>query len=547
SIQETGLNIQALLKQRTGQSTVPNIFIQQHHIGGCSDLKEAYATGLLWEYLNNIFITDYDFDMMVIGGGSGGLAAAKEAAKFGKKVAICDFIVPTPKGTTWGLGGTCVNVGCIPKKLMHRAALIGETLNEAANFGWNLENSANHDWSSMVGSVQNYIKSLNWGYKKALRKQGITYFNSYASFDSNHKVMLRDGKTDGARTINSKNFILAMGCRPQYLDIPGAQEFCITSDDLFSLPHNPGRTLIVGASYIALECAGFLHGLGLKCSVMVRSILLRGFDRSIASKIGEHMEEIGIDFIRECVPTEIKLLKEGTPPLLLVKGIFANKTIYEGEFNTVILAIGREARIFNMGLQKVSVDVNPVNGKIITNEYDQTTNRTIFAIGDIVVGMPELTPVAIKAGILLAQRLYGKKTAILDRLCIPTTVFTPLEYGCVGLSEELAAEKYETISVFHRLFQPLENTLSGLNKNKCYAKLVCHVQEEVHRVVGLHVLSPNAGEICQGFALAVKLGATKDDFDMLIGIHPTCAEVKLFLSIFFIFLKIFIDNILTVC
>jgi len=194
----------------------------------------------------------------------------QEAAKLGRKVAVCDFVKPTPIGTTWGLGGTCVNVGCIPKKLMHQAALLGTACSDASSYGWKLPEEKSHDWGQMVEGIQNYISSLNWGYRVALRDAKVTYLNEFAHFLDAHTIKTV-GKKGKEQTITSKDFIVAVGGRPKYPDFPGSKEFCITSDDLFSLSYNPGKTLCIGASYIALECAGFLSGLGIETEVMVRN------------------------------------------------------------------------------------------------------------------------------------------------------------------------------------------------------------------------------------------------------------------------------------
>ena len=254
----------------------------------------------------------YDYDLIVIGGGSGGLAASKEAARLGKKVAVCDFVVPSPAGTSWGLGGTCVNVGCIPKKLMHQAALLGEAVQDAKSFGWEVEKKeVKHNWTKMVEEIQSHIGGLNWGYRVALREKEVTYLNEFAEFIDEHKLKTVN-KKGKEKEITADKFIIATGGRPKYPDIPGVENG-ISSDDLFSLPHNPGKTLLVGASYIALECAGFLAALGCDTTVMVRSILLRGFDQQMAVKIGDYMEEHGVNMIRECVPSSIERIEEGAP------------------------------------------------------------------------------------------------------------------------------------------------------------------------------------------------------------------------------------------
>ncbi len=266
----------------------------------------------------------YDYDVVVIGGGSGGLAASKEAARLNRKVAVCDFVVPSPPGTTWGLGGTCVNVGCIPKKLMHQASILAESRKDSEAFGFPSAGSNAVDWGTMVQNVQDHIGSLNWGYRVALRDKQVKYLNEYASFVDKHtlKTVNKKGKEN---KITSRYFVVATGGRPRYPDIPGAKELGITSDDIFSLPYNPGKTLLVGASYISLETAGFLHGVGIRATVMVRSILLRGFDQQCAERIGEFMEGQGVDFIRGCVPTALERVEEGKPGKIKVTGGVRNR------------------------------------------------------------------------------------------------------------------------------------------------------------------------------------------------------------------------------
>uniref|UniRef100_A0A673TQZ5 Thioredoxin reductase 1, cytoplasmic n=1 Tax=Suricata suricatta TaxID=37032 RepID=A0A673TQZ5_SURSU len=495
----------------------------------------AYQEGRLQKLLKMNGSEDlpesYDYDLIIVGGGSGGLAAAKEAAKYNKKILVLDFVTPTPRGTRWGLGGTCVNVGCIPKKLMHQAALLGQAVQDSRNYGWKIEESVKHDWDKMTEAVQNYIGSLNWGYRVSLREKKVTYENAYGQFVGPHRIKATSKGREKIYT--AEKFLIATGERPRYLGIPGDKEFCISSDDLFSLPYCPGKTLVVGASYVALECAGFLAGIGLDVTVMVRSILLRGFDQDMANKIGDHMEEHGIKFIKQFVPIKVEQIKAGTPGRLRVvaQSTSGEETI-EREYNTVLLAIGRDACTRNIGLETVGVKINEKNGKIPVTDEEQTNVPYIYAIGDILEGKLELTPVAIQAGRLLAQRLYAGSTVKCDYENVPTTVFTPLEYGSCGLSEEKAVEKFgeENIEVYHSYFWPLEWTIPSRDNNKCYAKIICNIKDN-ERVVGFHVLGPNAGEVTQGFAAALKCGLTKQQLDSTIGIHPVCAEVFTTLSV----------------
>ncbi|RVE72410.1 hypothetical protein OJAV_G00042770 [Oryzias javanicus] len=501
---EEGTNYQEMLLEMTGQRTVPNVFINKKHVGGCDKTMQAHKDGSLQQLLggqaqDNQDDQTYDYDLIVIGGGSGGLACSKEAANLGKKVMVLDFVEPTPKGTTWGLGGTCVNVGCIPKKLMHQTAMLGTAMEDARKFGWEFDENVKHNWETMKTAVNNYIGSLNWGYRVALKDKNVNYVNAYAEFLEPHKIKATN-KRKKETFYTAAKFVLATGERPRYLDIPGDREYCITSDDLFSLPYCPGKTLVIGASYVALECGGFLAGLGLDVTIM---------------------------FIRKFVPVKIEELEAGSPGRLKVTAKSTETDeIIEGEYNTVLIAVGRNACTDKIGLDKAGVRVNPKNGKIPVNDEEQTNVPHIYAIGDILEGKWELTPVAIQAGKLLARRLYGKSTLKCDYINVPTTVFTPMEYGSCGLPEERAVELYglENIEVYHSLFWPLEFTVPNRDNNKCYSKIICNKLDN-ERVIGFHYLGPNAGEVTQGFGAAMKCGITKDQLDGTIGIHPTCAEV----------------------
>lgn len=462
----------------------------------------------------------------VIGGGSGGLACSKRAASHGKKVAVCDFVKPSPPGTTWGLGGTCVNVGCIPKKLMHAAALHGEGMADAASFGWEVP-QRKHNWEVMVENVQAHVKSLNFGYRSDLMSNSVKYYNAYATFLDPHTLLAVDKKGKETK-ITADTVVIATGGRPRYPDIPGAMEHCITSDDVFSMKMPPGRTLVIGASYVALECAGFINGLGFDTTVMMRSIPLRGFDQQMAGICKAYMQEHGVKFVDGAVPTAVEKLPSGAKK---VSWKHSDGTEASAEFDTVLLGIGRDVCTSGIGLDKAGVVLSK-SGKIPVVD-EQTNVPHIFAIGDVIDGealnppsaTTELTPVAIQAGKLLADRLYGGKTAKMDYTNVPTTVFTPLEYGAIGLPEEEAIKVYgeDNIEVYHSYFKPLEWTLPHRGDNSCYAKIICNKLDN-ERVVGFHICGPNAGEVTQGFAVAMKCGATKADFDNTIGIHPTVAE-----------------------
>lgn len=353
----------------------------------------------------------------------------------GAKVAVCDFVQPSPAGTKWGLGGTCVNVGCIPKKLMHQAALLGEGMSDARSYGWEVP-EVSHKWEAMVENVQNHIKSLNFGYRSELMTEGIKYLNAYAVFTDPHTIECTD-KKGKVTTVTGARFVIAVGGRPRYPEIPGGKELTISSDDLFALPSPPGTTLCIGASYISLECAGFIHGLGMKAHVMMRSIPLRGFDQQMAGQVKAYMQEHGVSFIEQAVPTAVEAAENGQKK---VTWKYADGTVGEGLFDTVLVAIGRDAETSKIGLDKAGVQVNPKTGKIPA-KGEQTNVEHIFAIGDVLDGRPELTPVAIQAGKLLAKRIFAGATKPMDYDGVPTTVFTPLEYGCVGLSEEDAIAK----------------------------------------------------------------------------------------------------------
>lgn len=466
----------------------------------------------------------YDYDLVVIGGGSGGLAASKEAVKSGAaKVAVLDFVKPSPAGTQWGLGGTCVNVGCIPKKLMHNAALINEAVHaDAAAFGLGSAVAGTHSWEDMRTNVQNHIRGLNFKYRVNLRENEVSYLNKLAKFKDEHTIIATDKKGE-EKEITAARFLVAVGGRPTALDCEGG-DLAVSSDDIFALEKSPGKTLCVGASYISLECAGFLAGLGLDVTVAVRSILLRGFDRECADKIGEYMKT-NLKLREKVVPK--KLEKVGDDEIQVT---FSDDT--QETFNTVLVAIGRTADTKNLGLEKVGVKFNQRNGKIVTKN-EQSSCPNIYAIGDVMEGCPELTPVAIQAGTSLARRLFAGSNEAMDYRNICTTVFTPIEYGTVGYSEEDAKATFgeENIEVYHKSFKPLEWELSESRScSSAFTKVIVDKNNN-DRVLGIHFLGPSAGEVMQGYGTAMKKGITMKDLQETVGIHPTSAEEIVTLSV----------------
>lgn len=480
----------------------------------------------------------YDYDLVVIGGGSGGMAAAKEAAIHGAKVALCDFVKPSPKGTTWGLGGTCVNVGCIPKKLFHIGATLRESIEADANFYGISSVGAKPDeimgqlpameteaqWDVAKTNIQNYIRGLNFKYRVRLREKSVQYLNKLATFKDAHTVELID-KKGVTSEITASRFLVAVGGRPTPLDCEGGG-LAISSDDIFFLNNDPGKTLCVGASYISLECAGFLAGLKKDVTVAVRSILLRGFDRECSKRIGEYMEGHGVNFKMQVTPKKLKKV-EGDR----IEVTFSDDTV--DVYDTVLSAVGRTADTAKLGLESVNVVTNPKNRKIVT-KCEQSSVPNIYAVGDVMDGCPELTPVAIQSGVTLARRLFGGSKEAMDYVNVCTTVFTPLEYSCVGLSEEEAIEKYgpDGIEVYHREFLPLEWSLSqNRHDSNAFTKIVVDKKSSDERIIGMHYVGPNAGEIMQGYGVSMKNGLTYRQLVETVGIHPTSSEEIVNLSI----------------
>ncbi|XP_068706093.1 thioredoxin reductase 2, mitochondrial-like [Montipora foliosa] len=352
---------------------------------------------------------------------------------------------------------------------------------------------------ALVMAVQSHIKSLNWGHRVQLHDKKVEYLNARGSFLDPYtvKAVLKNGTE---KTLRAKNFVVAVGGRPRLpKEVPGAVEYGISSDDLFSLKNSPGKTLVIGASYVALECAGFLTGLGFDISLMMRSIPLRGFDQQMAKLVTDYMENHGTRFLKQCVPVRIDKKDNGILHVTWKETVTGKS--HQETFETVLFAIGRDAETAYLNLGNAGVEVHPLSKKIVGKDSEQTTVPHIYAIGDVLQDRPELTPVAIRAGKLLADRLFGDSDVTMDYDKVATTVFTPLEFGTVGLSEEKAIDIHGEDNI----------------------EIVC-LREGDQVILGMHFLGPSAGEVIQGFAAAMRCGLTYNTLSSTVGIHPTCAE-----------------------
>jgi thioredoxin reductase (NADPH) len=406
---------------------------------------------------------------------------------------------------------------------MHNAALIKEAIDkDSVAFGVSSGDSTSHSWEGMRQNIQNHIRGLNFKYRVNLRENGVTYLNKLGKFKDAHTLELTD-KKGNVSVITAARVVVATGGRPTNLECEGG-ELAISSDDIFALEKSPGKSLCVGASYISLECAGFLAGLGNDTTVAVRSILLRGFDRECADKIGSYMEDHGVKFKHAVVPKKLEKTDGGR-----IQVTFSDDT--QDIYDTVLVAIGRSADTGKLGLENVGIVANQKNGKIPTT-FEQSAAPNIYAIGDVMENCPELTPVAIQAGIALSRRLFGGSTVAMDYRNICTTVFTPIEYGTVGYSEDEALEKFgaDHIEVYHKSFMPLEWSISeSRSHHQGFTKVI--VDKSNDKVLGIHFLGPSAGEVMQGYGTAVKKGITFSDLEDTVGIHPTSAEEIVTLSV----------------
>eukprot|EP00003_Mantamonas_plastica_P006322 TRINITY_DN1512_c1_g1_i5.p2 TRINITY_DN1512_c1_g1~~TRINITY_DN1512_c1_g1_i5.p2 ORF type:complete len:426 (+),score=154.80 TRINITY_DN1512_c1_g1_i5:1871-3148(+) len=405
---------------------------------------------------------------------------------------------------------------------MHTSALMGEHIQDARSYGWDVPENVEFSWETLRDNVADHIGSLNFGYRVQLGDHKVDYKNMFAKFVDEHTVegtkFSKKGKVKKQEQSTARRFLIAVGGRPSAGSFPGA-DLCVSSDDIFQLDHNPGKVLCVGASYVSLECAGFMNGVGCDTTVMIRSIPLRGFDQQMAQMITCTMADHGVKFLQPAVPDEVVQTDDGRLQVTYTVDGQQQSDV----FDTVMLAIGRQAITEPLNLEAAGV-ITDNKGKIpCVNE--QTNVPHIYAVGDVVTGCPELTPVAIQAGKLLSARLFSKSTKMMNYENIATAVFTPVEYGSCGLSEEDAIDRYgfENIEVYHQFFKPLEYSLPHRGDNECYCKVIVDLQDD-ERILGIHLLSPNAGEAIQAYGLLLSKQCTKEDLDDLIGIHPTIAE-----------------------
>lgn len=439
---------------------------------------------------------DFDYDFLVIGGGSGGVRASRVAAGLGARVALVEAAQ---------LGGTCVNVGCIPKKLLSHAAHFSQLAEEAKGFGWQLA-QPHFDWPTLIANKDREIERLNGVYAKMLAGAGVTVVHGRAALSGPHSVVVN------GQTLTAHHILIATGGTPRLPDIPGA-EHAISSNEAFHLPQLPERVVVVGGGYIAVEFASIFNGLGAQTTLLHRRPqLLRGFDADLGLHLAQEMALQGVSFRWD---EEIQSIDRQEDVLHL--------QLKSGEqlvVDCVMYATGRVPLTEGLGLDKAGVRCTD-KGAIEVDSRFGTNVPSIHAVGDVVDRMA-LTPVALAEGTVVAHELFGKggKSAP-DYELVPTAVFSHPQVGTVGLSEESARKRYGSVQIFQSSFRPLTNRM-GAEPENVFLKLI--VSKADQRVRGVHMVGEGAGELMQGFAVALQCGATKQQFDATIGIHPTVAE-----------------------
>ncbi|MCO8161849.1 glutathione-disulfide reductase [Pseudomonas sp. 21LCFQ010] len=439
----------------------------------------------------------YDFDLFVIGAGSGGVRAARFAAGFGARVAVVESRY---------LGGTCVNVGCVPKKLLVYGAHFADDFDNAKGFGWNV-GQPEFNWATLIGNKDKEIQRLNGIYRKLLVDSGVTLLEGHGRITGPHTVQV-DGTSYTAERI-----LIATGGWPQVPDVPG-REHAITSNEAFHLAELPKRIIVVGGGYIAVEFASIFNGLGAQTTLAYRGeLFLRGFDGGVRKHLHEELLKHGMDVRFNCDISRIDKQPDGSLKVSLKDG---------GTLDTdcVFYATGRRPMLDNLGLETVDVKLDK-QGYIQVDEHYQSSEPSILALGDVIGGV-QLTPVALAEGMAVARRLFKpEQFRPVDYNHIPTAVFSLPNIGTVGLTEEQAIEEGYSVQVFESRFRPMKLTLTD-DQERTFMKLV--VDSASDRVLGCHMVGPDAGEIVQSLAVALKAGATKQVFDDTLGVHPTAAE-----------------------
>jgi glutathione reductase (NADPH) len=439
-------------------------------------------------------LSQFDYDLLVIGAGSGGIRAARESAGLGARVAIVEERY---------LGGTCVNVGCVPKKLLVYAAHYGHDFRDASGFGWSAP-GVSFDWRQLIANKNRAIERLQGIYRKLLEQAGVAVIDGRAALAGPRAVQV------GNRRYSAERILIATGSWPVIPELPG-REHAITSNEAFFLDESPQRVLIVGGGYIGVEFAGIFHGLGADTTLVHRGpLILRGFDHEMREFLAGEMRKQGVRLIANCRVERI--LRNGALLAVLDDGARL-------EADCILFATGRRPNTANLGLAELGVAMTE-NGAIRVNDDYQSSVPSIYAIGDVTDRL-KLTPVAIAEAMALSRALFGGAPARMEYHNVPTCVFSNPNCARVGLNEDDARSRYGAIDVYRSEFTPLRHSLTGRRERALIKLLVARTDG---RVVGAHMVGPEAGEIIQGIAIAMKAGATKNIFDATIGIHPTAAE-----------------------
>ena len=443
-------------------------------------------------------MADYDVDLFVIGGGSGGVRAARIAAGHGAKVMVAE---------EYRMGGTCVIRGCVPKKLFVIGSHVQQEIEDAAGFGWTIP-QASFDWPTLVANKDKEIARLEAAYTANVEKSGAHIVKTRAVFEDAHTLRLAIGET-----VKANYVLIATGGAPNHgPEIPGL-EHVISSNEAFHLAELPRRIVIQGGGYIALEFAGIFAGFGSDVTVIYRGDnILRGFDEDVREHVRAEMEKRGITILTGCTVTKIdRHGKEFTTHLSNGSSLASEK---------VMFAIGRHPNVANLGLEKAGVAINPDNGGIAVDVWSKSSVSNIYAIGDV-THRYNLTPVAIREGHAFADTVFGKRPVQVDHASIPTAVFSQPEVGTVGLTETEARAQFSHVDIYKTSFRPIKATMSGRDTRVLMKLVVDGVSD---RVLGCHIVGDGAAEIIQAVAIAVKMKATKADFDATFALHPTAAE-----------------------